>query len=165
MKNFSPNGIKVLKTAHLIFVMLWTVGVIVMALLLLMNSQTGDELFMKYKAVRFIDDAIVIPSVIITVVIGILYGLKTNWGFFKHRWVTVKWIVGIVVIIIGTFVLSPMLDSNLEMADTMRAYVASDHEILIRENIIFFSGCGSSLALIILVVISVFKPWKQKKKV
>ncbi len=82
MKNFGANGMKVLKSLHLIFVMLWTVGVIAMIVMLLMNAESGDELYMKYKAIRFVDDIIVIPTATISVIIGILYGVKTNWGFF-----------------------------------------------------------------------------------
>lgn len=155
---------KVLRTLHLIFVMLWTVGVIAMAILLLMNAQSGDELFMKYKAVRFIDDLIVIPTATITVLIGILYGIKSNWGFFKHKWITVKWIVSIIVIIVGTFYLSPMLDANLEFSDAQRNLAMNNAEMISRENQIFYCGCISSTILILLIVISVFKPWKVKKK-
>ncbi|MDU1906387.1 MAG: DUF2269 family protein [Dysgonomonas sp.] len=164
MKNFGANGMKVLKSLHLIFVMLWTVGVIAMIVMLLMNAESGDELYMKYKAIRFVDDIIVIPTATISVIIGILYGVKTNWGFFKHRWITVKWIIGIIVIVVGTFILSPILDTNLEIADNMRNAALGDNTVLSNENIIFYTGWGSSLALIFLVVISVFKPWKKKKK-
>ncbi|MDR3059128.1 MAG: DUF2269 family protein [Prevotella sp.] len=165
MKKFGATGMKILKTLHLIFVMLWTVGVIAMAILLLMKAQSGDELFMKYKAVRFIDDLIVIPTATITVLIGILYGIKSNWGFFKYKWVTVKWIVSIIVIVVGTFYLSPMLDANLELSDTQRNLAMSNAEMISRENQIFYCGCISSITLILLVIISVFKPWKAKKKV
>ncbi|MDR2949912.1 MAG: DUF2269 family protein [Prevotella sp.] len=165
MKKFGATGMKILKTLHLIFVMLWTVGVIAMAILLLMKAQSGDELFMKYKAVRFIDDLIVIPTATITVLIGILYGIKSNWGFFKHKWITVKWIVSIIVIVVGTFYLSPMLDANLELSDTQRNLAMSNAEMISRENQIFYCGCISSITLILLVIISVFKPWKAKKKV
>lgn len=165
MKKFGATGMKILKTLHLTFVMLWTVGVIAMAILLLMKAQSGDELFMKYKAVRFIDDLIVIPTATITVLIGILYGIKSNWGFFKYKWVTVKWIVSIIVIVVGTFYLSPMLDANLELSDTQRNLAMSNAEMISRENQIFYCGCISSITLILLVIISVFKPWKAKKKV
>ncbi len=165
MKKFGATGMKILKTLHLIFVMLWTVGVIAMAILLLMKAQSGDELFMKYKAVRFIDDLIVIPTATITVLIGILYGIKSNWGFFKYKWVTVKWIVSIIVIVVGTFYLSPMLDANLELSDTQRNLAMSNAEMISRENQIFYCSCISSITLILLVIISVFKPWKAKKKV
>lgn len=165
MKKFGATGMKILKTLHLIFVMLWTVGVIAMAILLLMKAQSGDELFMKYKAVRFIDDLIVIPTATITVLIGILYGIKSNWGFFKYKWGTVKWIVSIIVIVVGTFYLSPMLDANLELSDTQRNLAMSNAEMISRENQIFYCGCISSITLTLLVIISVFKPWKAKKKV
>ena len=53
---------------------------------------------------RLIDDIVVIPGAILTVVTGVIYGMFTNWGFFKHKWIIVKWILGITIIIVGIFV-------------------------------------------------------------
>lgn len=38
----------------------------------------------------------VLPAALLTIIQGILYGVCTNWGFFKHKWVAVKW--GLVVL-------------------------------------------------------------------
>lgn len=162
MKKLNAKELKTLKLLHIIYAMLWTVGVLAMVLLLLLEVQSGDELFIKYKAVRLIDNALVIPSAIITVLIGIFYGIKTNWGFFKFKWITVKWIVSIIIILGGTFYLSPLLDTNLIIADEKRDTALSNTLIDHNESTIFIIGCCSSILLLVLVGISVFKPWKNK---
>lgn len=161
MKKLNAQGLKILKSIHLILVMLWTVGVIAMAVLFLMSSHSGDELYTKYKAIRFIDDVLVVPSATLTILVGIVYGVWTNWGFFKYRWITVKWILGIAIVIVGTFVLSPMLDSNLAIADVGRDLALADPKVEEQGAYLFILGCCSSLALVFLVIISVFKPWKK----
>lgn len=30
---------------------------------------------------------VVLPMALITIIQGIIYGVFTNWGFFKHKWV------------------------------------------------------------------------------
>lgn len=83
MKKLSAGQIKILKVFHLVFVMMWVVGVAAMALLCLIKANSGDELFMVFHITRFIDDVFVIPGAILTVVTGIVYGAFSNWGFFK----------------------------------------------------------------------------------
>lgn len=163
MKKLGSKGMKVLKTIHLILVMMWTIGVVSMAILTFVSVQSGDELYMKFKIIRFIDDWLVIPGATLTVFVGIAYGVWTNWGFFKHRWITVKWIAGMTVIIVGTFVLSPWLDANLETADRMRDAALTDADFLYQSELVFYCGVFFSLVLLFLTGISVFKPWKTKK--
>ncbi len=141
---------------------MWVVGVATMALLCLLNPKTGDELFMTLNISRFVDDVLVIPGAILTVVTAILYGAFTNWGFFKHRWITVKWVLSILIIIIGTFYFSPLLDNTLAMVDHSRDIALGKPQT--EENIrtIFIGGVCQGSALIFLVIISVLKPWKKK---
>lgn len=164
MKKLSAGQIKILKVFHLVFVMMWVVGVAAMALLCLIKANSGDELFMIFHITRFIDDVFVIPGAILTVVTGIVYGAFTNWGFFKHRWITVKWILSILIIIIGTFYFSPLLDNTLTMIDKSRDIAFGKPQT--EENIrtIFIGGVCQGSALVFLVVISVLKPWKKKSK-
>ena len=164
MKKFNAGQIKILKIFHLVFVMMWVVGVATMALLCLLNPKTGDELFMTLNISRFVDDVLVIPGAILTVITAILYGAFTNWGFFKHRWITVKWILSILIIIIGTFYFSPLLDNTLAMVDNSREIAFGKPQT--EENIrtIFIGGVCQGSALVFLVTISVLKPWISKKK-
>lgn len=163
MKKLNAKGMKVLKTCHLLLVMIWVVGVIAMAILFLQRPKSGDELYMTLKIILFIDWALVIPGALLTVVVGIIYGIFTNWGFFKHRWIIVKWIVSIVVILVGTFYYSPLLEQSLEIADRTRE--AALHSPIVISNMTQTFICASiqGISITILVVISVFKPWKKKK--
>lgn len=163
MKKLNAKGMKVLKTCHLLLVMIWVVGVIAMAILFLQRPKSGDELYMTLKIILFIDWVLVIPGALLTVVVGIIYGIFTNWGFFKHRWIIVKWIVSIVVILVGTFYYSPLLEESLEIADRTRE--AALHNPIVISNMTQTFICASiqGISITILVVISVFKPWKKKK--
>lgn len=142
--------------------MIWVVGVIAMAILFLQRPKSGDELYMTLKIILFIDWVLVIPGALLTVV-GIIYGIFTNWGFFKHRWIIVKWIVSIVVILVGTFYYSPLLEQSLEIADRTREVALHNPIVISNMTQTFICASIQGISIIILVVISVFKPWKKKK--
>lgn len=163
MKKLNSTGVKVLKTCHLVFVMMWVVGVMAMALVSLIRPATGDELFMTLHISRFIDDFLVIPGAILTVITAIIYGAFTNWGFFKHKWIIVKWIGSILIIIVGTFYFSPILDDCLLIADKMRDAALRNSEVIEGIHITSAGAFVQSALLVVLIVISVFKPWKTKK--
>lgn len=164
MKKLNSKGIKILKTIHLLLVMMWVTGVLAMATLYLLKPKSGDELYMVLNIILFIDWVFVIPGAILTVVVGVIYGFFTNWGFFKYRWITVKWIVAILIILAGTFYYSPLLEQSLEIADQTRDAALENPTIATNTIQTLISSSIQGLALIILIVISVFKPWKKKKK-
>lgn len=163
MKKLKVRDVKVLKIFHLIFVMMWVIGVATMALLCLLVPKSGDEFFMLLNISRFVDDILVIPGAIMTVVTAIVYGLATNWGFFKHKWIIVKWVFSIIIILIGTFYFSPLLDSTLISVDELRGASLHSPEISRNMQTIFLGGVCQGSLLVFLVVISVIKPWKEKK--
>lgn len=164
MKKLETKEIKVLKTCHLLFVMMWVVGVIAMAVISLTKPQSGDELYMKLFISRSVDDALVIPGAILTIITAIIYGAFTNWGFFKYRWIIVKWIASILVIVVGTLYFSPKLDRCLEIANLTRDAAFNNPELISNSRISLIGEFSQASILILLVIISVFKPWKKKKK-
>ncbi|MDR2911884.1 MAG: hypothetical protein LBV38_01075 [Alistipes sp.] len=164
MKKLGANGMKVLKTCHLLLVMMWVVGVIAMAVLFLLKPESGDELYMTLRIILFVDYVFVMPGALLTILVGIIYGIYTNWGFFKHRWIIVKWIASIAIILVGTFYFSPPLEHACEIADSTRDAALRNPMVTSDMTHAFFIACVESIAIIILVVISVFKPWKKKKQ-
>ncbi len=161
MKKFGAKGMKVLKVCHLLLVMVWVVGVVAMSFLFLLRPESGDELYMTLKIINFIDWSLVIPGALLTILVGIVYGVFTNWGFFRHRWIIVKWIVSITVILVGTFYFSPHLEYALEIADRTRDAALNNPAVASNMKQAFFSASIQGIAVVILVVISVFKPWKK----
>lgn len=159
----TPKGMKTLKFFHLIFIMMWTVGVVMMGLLYWRPSTNNLEFLYNQTTALFIDYALVIPGAILTVITGIIYGLKTKWGFFKHRWLLVKWIVGVSIILIGTFGLHPIALEIIETStpNASDAICFPTDYFGIKLDIINIMALLQSIGLLFLIWVSVIKPWKK----
>lgn len=163
MKMLTPKGMKTLKFFHLVFIMMWTVGVVMMGLLYWRPSANSLEFLYNQTTALFIDYALVIPGAILTVITGIIYGFKTKWGFFKHRWLLVKWIVGVFIILIGTFGLHPIALEIIEQAtpNANDAICFPTDYFGFKLDIINIMALLQSIGLIFLIWVSVIKPWKK----
>lgn len=164
MKTLTPKGMKTLKTFHLVFIMMWTVGVIMMGLLYWRNSQSSLEFLYNQQTALFIDYALVIPGAILAVITGVIYGLKTKWGFFKYKWLTVKWIIGVLIILIGTFGLHPLALEIIEQASgTANEAISFPVDYFgVKLQIVNIMALLQGIGLIFLIWVSVFKPWNKK---
>ncbi|MCC8088820.1 MAG: hypothetical protein LIO79_06110 [Rikenellaceae bacterium] len=163
MKKLGVKGLKVLKVLHLLFIMMWAMGVAAMAIISSIEPTSGDGLYIMLHIIRLIDDTLVIPGAMAAVITAIVYGIYTNWGFFKYRWITVKWIISILLIILGTFYFSPKLDKCINIVELHREEALNNPEVIKNLKISLFGAYVQSSILIFLIVISVFKPWKKKK--
>lgn len=164
MKKLTPKGVKVLKILHLFFAMLWICGAVCLAVVMFVaDPQTGDELFMQAKVIQIIDDWAIVPGAISCFFTGLVYSIWTNWGFFKYRWITVKWVMTVVQILFGTFVLGPWVNGNVEIADALRTEAFADPTFLSNVQMIKIWGTTQMSLLLLYVVISVWKPWKKRK--
>ncbi|MGG1396851.1 hypothetical protein ABE288_03190 [Bacillus salipaludis] len=98
MKKFCPFGMKWLKVIHIMLVALFFGGIMSSSFALNygITLATFDETFETYKRIVIISDQIVRIGAVGTLLVGFIYGFFTNWGFFKQRGVTVKWILFII---------------------------------------------------------------------
>ena len=162
----SAQGMKLLKVFHLIFIMMWTIGVVIMSILNWKSEAYLPKFIYNQEMSLFIDYVFVIPGAICAVITGIIYGIKTNWGFFKYKWITVKWVLGIFVIIIGTFVLHPIA---LDILYNTEYLPEENYKIYLNDwrlDIVTLQIMATiqAVALLFLIVVSVYKPWMKKKK-
>lgn len=158
---------KVLKILHLLFVMIWIVGILSMWVLSFLSPKSGDELYMLLASILWVDYTLTIPGAICTLLTGIIYGLFTNWGFFKYRWITVKWIVSILVVLVGTFCFHPSTLNALEIAERGRNAALGNIACISALTETKYLALIQAGVLIFLVAISVFKPFGKnniKKK-
>lgn len=165
MKKLKGSGIKILKVVHLLFACMWIGGAMAMTFLLMKTSpQESHEMYMRSLVLKEIDDWLVIPGALGCFVTGIVYGIWTNWGFFKYRWITVKWIFTVAMILVGTFLMGPWVNGNVYPVEEIARYTAGNEEFFynVSQNTIW--GSIQLAALLFVVVVSVFKPWKSKKK-
>ena len=104
------------------------------------------------------DDYFIIRGAVGALITGLIYSLWTNWGFFKHTWIIVKWIMTILQILFGALVLGPCINRNVMIADQLRDAVFLNN---IQTTQIW--GTVQTMLLLFVIVISVQKPWKKKK--
>lgn len=142
--------------------MMWVVGVIAMGVVGFISPESGDELHMMLSVNRHIDDTLVIPGAMATVLTALIYGICTNWGFFKHTWIMVKWIASITVITVGTFYFNAKMERCVEITALSRDAALTNPELVGNMQITLTGTFFQAAVLVALVIISVFKPWKKK---
>ncbi len=166
MKKISVKKIAWLKSFHIFLASVWIGTGISMLILSLIKGRVinGDELFGVYSSIKLLDDYIIIPSAFGTLITGALICWLTNWGFLKYKWVIIKWVVCIGQILLGTFFLGPWLNGATAIVDTERAQALNNSEFLNFTQMNINLSYIQILLLILLVFLSVFKPWGKRSQ-
>jgi len=167
MKKLGRKGLKWLKGLHLITVSCWIGGAIALILLypLKENALDGGALHGINQSIHQIDMAVVvIPGAFGCLITGLIYSTFSNWGFFKHGWMIFKWIVTVAAILFGTFYLGPWETNMMEISGELGMASLDDATYLHNQKMNLLFGCLQCLLLIVTVFVSVFKPWKGRKK-
>lgn len=164
MASIGARGQKWLKCFHILFACLWVGGAL--ALFTMANIMRGSDpgaLYGADVAVKFVDDIIVVPGAIGLLLTGLLYSIFTKWGWFRHRWITVKWAVNLFGIILGTFWLGPWVNS-LPVISKIEGDRALSNPLYLH-NSTMMRGWGAFLLATILLALfaSTLKPWKKKQ--
>jgi len=166
MKKIEKNGLKWLKGFHMIAVSCWIGGAVSLLLLYFLkcNVGNGGVLFGINRSIHHVDMmVVVIPGAFGCLLTGIIYGVFTNWGFFKHNWLIFKWIVTIAAILFGTFYLGPWETAMMEISGKLGLSALSDPSYLYSQKMNLVFGALQCLVLMITAFISIFKPWRKKK--
>jgi Predicted integral membrane protein (DUF2269) len=164
MRKIGPKGLKWLKIIHVFFVVLFFGGILSsVALNLHIDFTKYDESYLGYKNIIIISDHIVRWGAIGTLLVGITYGFFTNWGFFKHRWVGVKFVLYFIQTIIGIFVVDHLMVANMELLETQKEMALSNPIFIQNHEIRQYAVYFQVLVTIFIFIISFLKPWKKKK--
>ena len=167
MLRLKGKGLKWLKGFHLFAVSSWVGGGISLLLLYFIKNGVADGgvLYGINKSIHHVDMAVVvIPGAFGCLITGLIYSAFSNWGFFKHTWLTFKWIVTAVAILFGTFFLGPWETTMMEISGKLGISSLSDPSYLFNERMNLIFGTVQVLVLMITVFISIFKPWKSKNR-
>lgn len=164
MKKLGAKGQKMLKIIHLILAGMWVGGSLGLTLMIvcLGPAQSGSELYGYDLASKFVDDYLIIPGAIGCLLSGFLISLFTPWGFFKHRWVAVKWVLTVACILFGTFYLGPLVNGRPLMSEALGLEVLSDPAYIASQNQNFWGGIFQMAAIVFIIAISTLKPWRKK---
>ena len=165
MKKLTGRSQKWLKAVHLMFAAIWTSSAITLiALQVSLSPGSGGELYGILRAGKFIDDFLIIPGALGSLLSGLVYSIWTNWGFFRHRWITLKWIINVGGILFGTFFLGVWLNSLPPIAAEKGLGALADPLFVHNRAMNLGWGSVQTTSLILAMVISVIKPWGRKRE-
>lgn len=150
-----------LLSAHIGFAALWTGTVLSMFLLSLQNvtPASGDVLHALNSAINVLDDYIVIPSAIGSVLTATALCWGTNYGFAKFYWVIAKWFLTTGLVIFGTFWLFPWGNSAEQMAALTGLQALDSPIYAFKAKGVLVGTLIQALCLSVIIGISVLKPW------
>ena len=166
MYQLKRTGMKCLKILHLFTVCCWVGGALSLALLNLNNSAAVSEemLYGLNTASHLIDIwVVVIFGAMGCLLTGLLYTVLTPWGFFKHKWVILKWVLTITCILTGTFFLGVWEKNMLDLSRHLGNSALADLEYLSTKAKHLYLSAVQIFSLLFMLGISVLKPWGKKQ--
>jgi hypothetical protein len=165
MKKLSPGSQRWLKSFHAFFASMWVGAAIVLSVKQFFVSPiNGGELYGIHATMDFIDNFIIIPGAVGVLLTGIVYSVWTNWGLFKHRWVTVKWVACVYGIVSGTYPLGPWQSSLMDISKEQGLKALVDPTYLHNKHMLCILGTFQVFTLIFAIFVSALKPWEKKAK-
>lgn len=163
MWKFGSSGLKFLKILHLLLIVLFLGGILSsFALLLNLDLSNFDEVYLTYKNFNVVSDHIVKIGAQGTILLGLVYGFFTRWGFMKHKWLGVKWLLFIAQTFIGILVVDRLMVANLALLETENSLALTDpvfmHNHFLRSYVVIAQIGLTLLAL----TLSVLKPGRSR---
>ena len=158
------NSLKALKALHIFAACCW-LGTGMSLTLLSLGKYMGwipAEAFYGVDVAAHLTDMWVLVSigVLLCSITGLIYSVFTEWGFLRHRWIIVKWVSLIACVAFGTW-LGSLETAMLHMSDELGAAVSASPEYLSVLKVHLAGSCAQVIAVIAVVAISVFKPWRK----
>jgi hypothetical protein len=156
-RRMPPPLRKLLLVVHLIG-SLGLLGTDLTVLLLSTAGATGAEPRTVYPAADLIGSTLLVPLAFVALGTGVLQGLLTPWGLFRHWWVTLKFVLTLAGTVLALLVLTPALDAAAQATLAGARLPSRDRLMLVRD-----SG-AASVVLVVTVLLSVYKPFGRIRR-
>jgi len=160
----SVRSKRILKFFHILSASLWIGGTATLtALICLFHPENQLEYSIKNTLLIYLDYFIIAPGAAGCFITGLIYGFKTKYGFFRHKWIIYKWVVNISFIVFGGLVVVPWLENAIDTCSSLLTQLTEPvpefvnlmgvHALI---NIIQWS------VILFTLYLSVFRPWSKK---
>jgi len=164
----SGNAQRILKILHLLAVSFWIGGYLSQVILYYICTwaESGDELFGVLRGSRFVGMFVVVYlGAYGSFFTGLAYSMCTHRGFFRHKWIIIKWGTTVYLMIVGSYLLGPWSATMLETTQAIGLEALNDPDfILSRSRLLSFFTVHMFL-FVILTIVSVYKPWETAESI
>jgi uncharacterized membrane protein len=163
MRKLTGKQTQWLKVVHLLFVAAWIGGQISFLLIQTIKYQLAlpEHQYGIIASMKAIDDVVIVGGALGCLITGLIYSLMTPWGFFKFRWLSVKWVATVTLILFGTFFLGPWVNEMAAISAAEYAAALINPNYIHDEKMNMTWGSLQFAINLMLVVISVLKPWRK----
>jgi len=148
---------KIVKIIHILSSSIW-IGTSVIGLFLLKVVLDKNNLYEILLAVHYIDLLIIIPSNLTVFITGIIFSKFTEWGFFKHKWIILKYIINLIPIIGGAFIFASSIINMLAIVEKDGEMALLNPSFILSLNIFTGAFIVVLILLITAVCLTVIKP-------
>ena len=149
-------------TVHLVFAALWFGAAVALIMLVFARPSrlaSDAELRVYCACVKLIDDFIIIGAANGTLLSGVFLSWRTSWGFFKWYWVSFKLLGTLAMVLFGALCLGPWVNLMHQLATSNGLKAVDTLSFQRAELQILCWGSGQIVLLLMIIAISVFKPW------
>ena len=159
-RKLKRKGMRWLHLIHIISISVWFGAVICISLLAMLGFFRLNEadFLIIMPLIPMLYQKIVLPVALFTIVQGIIYGVYTNWGFFKYKWILIKWCLVLLIALctgLGTISQVFVLLDKVRMS----GFVGG----LTDGGLVLFFIFLQVLFMLCMFILSVFKPLNKKK--
>lgn len=158
MKKLSSKALKWLRVLHILSISVWFGGTACVAGLsyVALFQSTETEFMPVAHLIAFIYQKVLGPMAVLTLLEGVIYGCWSKWGFFKQRWLLLKWIcVPLIIVFIGVGGIGQLMAIQSKIDSGSFSGGFTDGTLLL----VFVTL--QILLLMLMTWLSVFKPQKK----
>lgn len=155
---------QLLKVIHVLFAGIW-LGALASLVLLSAGERLpgGRVAFGLDLAAYRIHEVVLFFAFLGTLVTGLLFSLFTKWGFFKHHWITTKWVLALALFAMTLWGQSPAISGVVALSDAGLEQLSGLRYVDFRVTSFRFALAQLSIVLIVFAI-SVIKPWGRRRR-
>ena len=164
MRKFGSLGLKILKMSHILLIVLFLGGILSsFALIMKLDLSNFDDVYMAYKTFNILSDNVVKIGAQGTILLGAIYGFFTKWGFIKHKWLAVKWILFIIQTFVGILIVDKLMVANTVLLETEKVLALSNPLFLHNHYLRLYVVIAQIGLTLFALTLSVLKPGRSKR--
>ncbi|MXQ53695.1 hypothetical protein [Shimazuella alba] len=155
-----------LVAVHVISVASWIGGTFGMLLLgfYLQNAVDEHQLHYTLLSMEVIDENLLKYPALLSLLTGILLSIWTQWGLFKHYWITIKLVLTLLTITIGILFLNKWTTGLLEFINKLGVASLQNQDFQNSWLSIIIVASFNLLCLLFMVFITYYKPFGKITK-
>ncbi len=163
MWKFGSLGLKILRMFHFLLIVLFLGGILSsFALILKLDLSNYTDVYMSYKIFDIISDNVVKIGAQGTILLGAIYGFFTRWGFIKHKWLALKWLLFIAQTFIGILIVDKLMTANLALLEIEKALALSNPVFIHNHYLRLYVVVAQIGLTLVALILSVFKPGRSR---